>query len=286
MQQHAQFSSFLALRCRRDGPNTGPAVRHAATAAMSAASTVQPAATVARSSARPGAGLPALTRSVHRAGAAAVAAGLVDDLVAGAPRPVRGLHRGGLPGRRQRDAGHAVAPGGLLRLGLRRTDVTRRWRVPARGRVVRAGQRVGGSLVVGGAAGLVVVGAGVRRGGVEVSHGLDDGARLRDARWEREGRRRGGGGLMSSRIWLAYELELWSKSRDDRRERQAAGVWPRLSAATPTLRGTFAFAECALVSDTGASSAVSGFSFAERQVAFWCAAATLFSADFCSHQFQ
>jgi hypothetical protein len=196
MQQHAQFSSFLALRCRRDGPNTGPAVRHAATAAMSAASTVQPAATVARSSARPGAGLPALTRSVHRAGAAAVAAGLVDDLVAGAPRPVRGLHRGGLPGRRQRDAGHAVAPGGLLRLGLRRTDVTRRWRVPARGRVVRAGQRVGGALVVGGAAGLVVVGAGVRRGGVEVSHGLDDGARLRDARWEREGRRRGGGGLM------------------------------------------------------------------------------------------
>jgi hypothetical protein len=55
------------------------------------------------------------------------------------------------------------------------------------------------------------------------------------------------------------------------------------------LRGTFAFVECALVADaaTGASSAVSGFSFAERQVAFWCAAAaTVFSADFCSHQFQ
>jgi len=81
------------------------------------ASTVLAVITISRAGARPatglGLGLPllALSGPVHRAAAAAVTAGLLDNLVAGAPRPVRGLDRGGLPGGRPRVAGDAVAPG-------------------------------------------------------------------------------------------------------------------------------------------------------------------------------
>ena len=96
------------------------------------------AVTISRAGARPatglGLGLPllALSGPVHRAAAAAVTAGLLDNLVAGAPRPVRGLDRGGLPGGRPWVAGDAVAPSRLLRLGFR-ADVPHRQQVLARG---------------------------------------------------------------------------------------------------------------------------------------------------------
>jgi hypothetical protein len=93
---------------------------------------------------------------------------------------------------------HAVAPCGFLRLSLlRRAGVMHRRRrvIARRGAViVRAGRCGGdGALVVGGAAagGVVVVRRGGR--GVEVGHGLEDGARLGDTGREREGRRRGRG---------------------------------------------------------------------------------------------
>jgi hypothetical protein len=87
-------------------------------------------------------------------------------------------------------------------------------------------------------------------------------------------------------------LELWSKSRDARRERHpAAGL------SATRLAVTFIFAESAPVSDaaTGASSGISGFAFTEwqaavpvdsfpRSVAFWCAAETVLPLNFCSHQ--
>ena len=56
--------------------------------------------------------------------------------------------------------------------------------------IVAAGRRVDGAFVVGGVARLVLVGAVLGRRGVEVGHGLDDGAGLGDASREREGRRR------------------------------------------------------------------------------------------------
>ena len=111
------------LRIRRDDSNTRPAARHAAAATMSAAaSTVLAAVAISRAGARPATGLVlggvpllALSGPVHRAAAAAVTAGpgLLDNLVvvAGVPRPVRGLDRGGLPGGSPRVAGDAVAPG-------------------------------------------------------------------------------------------------------------------------------------------------------------------------------
>jgi len=184
--------------------------------------------------------------------------------------------------------------------------------------VVAASRRVDGSFVVGGVARLVFVGAVLGRRGVEVGHGLDDGAGLGDARREREGRRRRrgggscGGGLLvvvvdvlDSSSWVVYEPGFWSKSRDARRGRQpscAPGLWPfglgSLSATMLTVRVAFVFDECALVSDaataTVASSAISGFSFPEqrlgtavgsfpRPVASLGVAATAVSVDFSSH---
>lgn len=176
---------------------------------MSAAAPTVLAVSISRAGAGPatelGLALPLLAQlvPVHRAAAAAVTAGLLDNLVAGAPRPVRGLGRGGLPGGRPRVAGDAVAPGRLLGLGFR--VVPRRQQVLPRGGArldeavaAAAYRRVDGAFVIGGVARLVLVGAVLRRRGVEVRHGLDDGAGLGDARRERDGRRRrrGGGGLL------------------------------------------------------------------------------------------
>jgi hypothetical protein len=86
-------------------------------------------------------------------------------------------------------------------------------------------------------------------------------------------------------------LELWSKSRDARRERHPAAG---LSATRLAVRVTFVFAESAPVLPyTG----ISGIAFTEwhvavpvdsfpRSVAFRCAAETVLSLNFCSNQLQ